>query len=273
MDWQKYISEETLVTLGTNIGLALVTLILGLGVASWVTKLVSKALTRKNVDISLAKFLSSIVGVLLKVVVFLSVLGILGIKTTSFIAILGSAGLAVGLALQGSLSNFAGGVLIIILKPFKVGDVIEAQGHVGCVDEVNIFVTKLKTPDNKVILIPNGPLANGSIVNITAEPTRRVDFTFGVGYGDDLRKAKEVIQKTILADSRVLQDPAPFIAVSELADSSVNFVVRVWAKTEDYWGVYFDGLENVKLALDENQISIPFPQTDLYIKEAPATRQ
>jgi small conductance mechanosensitive channel len=245
----------------------LITLIAGFWIAGILTNRISNLMKKREVDDSLKTFLTSCLSVIFKIVVILSALGIMGIQTTSFIAILGSAGLAVGLALQGSLSNFAGGVLIILFKPFKVGDVIDAQGVVGSVDKISIFVTRLKTPDNKVIFVPNGPLANGNITNITTEDTRRVDFTFGIGYDDDIKKAKDIIFDTIKADSRVLNTPEPFIAVSELADSSVNFVVRVWSKTSDYWGVYFDGLENVKIALDKNNISIPYPQTDIHVKE------
>lgn len=256
-----------LIDFAPTLVLAAVTLIIGLFLAKALGNIVAKSLSQKSVDPSLGKFLASITSTTFKIVVFISVLGILGIKTTSFIAILGSAGLAIGLALQGSLSNFAGGVIILLLKPFRVGDVITAQGFTGSVESINVFTTKLKTPDNKVIYIPNAPLANGAITNISEEKTRRVDFTFGIGYGDNLKDAKNIILNTIKADSRVLQEPAPFIAVSELADSSVNFVVRVWTKAEDYWGVHFDGIENVKLALDENKISIPYPQTDIHVTQ------
>jgi small conductance mechanosensitive channel len=250
-----------------NILMGIITLLFGLYLAKILTKGFSKFLEKKLIDSSLHGFLSSIVGILLKVLVVLTTLGIFGIETTSFVAILGSAGLAVGLALQGSLANFAGGVLIIIFRPFKVGDFIDVQGVMGSVSEISVFQTKLLTPDNKVILVPNGPLAGGTITNFSAQPLRRVDLTFGIGYDDDLKKAKELIFSTVTAHEKVLKDPAPFIAVSELADSSVNFVVRVWAKTEDYWNVHFDSIENVKLALDENGVSIPYPQSDLHIKE------
>lgn len=253
------------VALAPKIILAIVTLIVGLYIAGIIKKVFIKTLQKKDVDAAVQNFLGSVVGVLLKVAVCLSVLGILGVQTTSFIAVLGSVGLAVGLALQGSLSNLAGGVLLITLKPFRSGHVIEAQGVVGTVESISMVYTKLRTPDNRILTIPNGPLANGVINNISSQSTRRVDFTFGVGYGDDLKKAKEVIFNTIKNDSRVLSEPQPFIAVSELADSSVNFVVRVWSKSEDYWGVHFDGIENVKLALDESGISIPFPQRDVHV--------
>ena len=245
-------------------GLAL--LFIGLFLASMLSKLFESSMNKKEIEKSLVTFLVSAVKITLKIAVFISVLGVLGIQTTSFIALLGSAGLAVGLALQGSLANFAGGVLILFLKPFKVGDVITAQGFTGSVDAISLFITCLKTPDNKRILLPNGPLSNGSIVNISSEPTRRVDFTFGVGYEDNLKEAKDLILKTITSDSRVLLEPKAFIAVSELADSSVNFTVRVWAKKEDYWGIYFDGIENVKIELDKNNFNIPYPQTTVHLQ-------
>jgi small conductance mechanosensitive channel len=188
-----------------------------------------------------------------------------GIQTTSLIAIIGAAGLAIGLALQGSLANFAAGVLIIIFHPFKVGDVIEGAGVLGSVKELGIFTTVLKTPDNKTIFIPNGSLAGGNITNYTLEDTRRVEMTVGVGYGEDIRKVKEVLTDIITSDERVLKDPEPVVALLELADSSVNFVVRPWTKTEDYWGVYFDTMAAVKLRLDEEGIEIPFPQTDVHL--------
>lgn len=195
----------------------------------------------------------------------ISVVTILGISTTSFVAIIGAAGLAVGLALQGGLANFAGGVLILIFKPFKVGDVLEAQGYTGKVHEIQVFNTILKTPDNKTIIIPNGGLSNGSMVNYSTEPTRRVDMTFGIGYSDDIAKAKSVLQKLIDSDSRILKDPAPMIVVSELADSSVNFAVRTWCNAADYWGIFFDMQEKVKLEFDKENISIPYPQTDVHV--------
>lgn len=245
--------------------LGLITLLFGLLIVSIFEKSLRKILTKRQLDVSLVSFISSSLKILLQVSVVISVLGILGIKTTSFIALLGSAGLAIGLALQGSLSNFAGGFLILILKPFKTGDFIEAQGHSGTVDSISVFVTKLKTPDNKVIFIPNGPLANGSIINYSHEDRRRVDFIFGIGYGDDIKKAKDTILSEISNHPKVLNDPEPFIAVSQLADSSVNITVRAWSLKEDYWDVYFNGLEKVKYALDKENISIPYPQTELHI--------
>lgn len=245
--------------------LAIVTLFIGL----WVIKIVVKSLThvleKQQVDVSLHRFLGSLVGTLLKVMLIISVVTILGISTTSFVAVIGAAGLAVGLALQGGLANFAGGVLILLFKPYRVGDVIEAQGYTGKVHEIQVFNTILKTPDNKTIIIPNGGLSNGSMVNYSTEPTRRVDMTFGIGYSDDIAKAKSVLQKLVDSDSRILKDPAPVIVLSELADSSVNFAVRAWCNAADYWGIYFDMQEKVKLEFDKENISIPFPQTDVHV--------
>ena len=198
----------------------------------------------------------------------ISVLSMLGIEMTSFIAILGAAGLAVGMALSGTLQNFAGGVMILLFKPFKVEDVIEAQGFLGKVSEIQIFNTILKTPDNKTIIIPNGGLATGPMTNYTTEPQRRVDWTFGIGYGDDVDQAKTVIQALCDQDTRILKDPELFIAVSELADSSVNFAVRAWVKGEDYWDVYFDLNEKVYKTFDQKGLNIPFPQMDVHVHQS-----
>ncbi len=245
--------------------LALLTLIIGLWIIKLLARGVAKMLDRSNVDASLQGFLSSLTSMVLKVLLVISVAGMVGIEMTSFIAILGAAGLAVGMALSGTLQNFAGGVMILVFRPYKVGDFVEMQGFSGVIQEIQIFNTILTTGDNKTIILPNAPIASGSVVNYSTQPRRRVDFTFGIGYQDDIDRAKKVILSTIASDERVLQDPEPFIAVSELADSSVNFVVRVWAKSGDYWGVYFSGLENVKKALDRERISIPYPQQDLHL--------
>ena len=244
--------------------LALLTLLVGLWIIKLLSRAVMKMLSRSKVDQSLQGFLSSLTSMTLKVLLVISVAGMLGIEMTSFIAILGAAGLAVGMALSGTLQNFAGGVMILIFRPYKVGDFVEMQGFSGVVKEIQIFNTILTTGDNKTIILPNAPIASGSVVNYSTQPRRRVDFTFGIGYRDDIDRAKKVILSTIVADERVLSDPEPFIAVSELAESSVNFVVRVWAQSGDYWGVYFSGLENVKKALDRERISIPYPQQDLH---------
>ena len=238
-------------------------------IGGWIIKAinsaVSKRLEKGNIDASLRPFIKSLVGGLLKVLLGITVLGMLGIEMTSFIAILGAAGLAVGMALSGTLQNFAGGVMILIFKPFKVGDVIDAQGYVGSVSEIQIFNTILKTPDNKTIIIPNGGLSTSSMTNFSTESRRRVDWTIGIGYGDDVDKAKEVIKKLIAADSRILTTPEPFIAVSELADSSVNFTVRAWVNAADYWGVFFDMNENVYKTFDKEGLNIPYPQMDVHV--------
>jgi small conductance mechanosensitive channel len=222
---------------------------------------------KNNIDASLRPFLACVISWVLKICVFITAINSAGVQTTSFIAILGTAGLAVGMALQGSLSNFAGGVLILILKPFKVGDVIKAQGFVGSVEKITTFSTFLKTPDNQVICIPNGGLANSPIVNINQESTRRVDFTFGAGYGDSISEAKALLENIVGRDARILKNPSHQIGVGELADSSVNFYVRTWVATADYWDVFFDITELVKIEFDKNKISIPFPQTDVHIHQ------
>ncbi|MEL7006730.1 MAG: mechanosensitive ion channel domain-containing protein, partial [Bacteroidota bacterium] len=244
---------------------AILTLIIGLWVIGLITKAIRKGFDKRGVDPSLAPFLVSLINAILKIMLVISVIGMIGIEMTSFVAILGAAGLAVGLALQGTLQNFAGGVIILILKPFKVGDFIDAAGYTGTVNEIQIFNTILKTPDNKTIIIPNGALANSSMTNFSTEELRRVDFTFGIGYGDDVDKAKSAIQKLIDNDDRILKDPAPFVAVSALADSSVNFVVRVWAQSSDYWGIHFDMNENVYKTFGEEGLNIPFPQMDIHL--------
>lgn len=245
--------------------LAIIVLIIGLIVIKSITKFTSKLLKKREMDETLSSFLASFLSALLKVLLIISVIGIVGVETTSFVAVLAAAGFAVGMALSGTLQNFAGGVMLMIFKPFKVGDYISAQGHSGTVKEIQIFNTILKTPDNKTIIQPNGSLATGSMVNFSTEPKRRVDFTFGIGYSDDIDKAKATLRSLIDADSRIHQDPAPFIAVAELADSSVNFAVRVWADSGDYWGIFFDLNEAVKKEFDKEGISIPFPQTDVHV--------
>lgn len=245
--------------------LALVVLFIGLRIIKIAERALNKGMEKANTDASLRKFLSSLLSVLLKVILIISVASMIGIATTSFVAILGAAGLAVGLALQGSLANFAGGVLILFFKPFKVGDFIETQGHLGVVHSIQIFNTILKTPDNKTIIIPNGQVSSGSITNFSAEDKRRVDMVFGIGYQDDIAKAKKILTSLIGEDKRILKEPEPLVVVSELGDSSVNFTVRVWANSGDYWGIFFDMQEKVKLTFDKEGISIPFPQRDVHL--------
>ncbi len=262
-------AKEFLTTQGVEFGLMILKAILIQVVGMWIIKTLSKTfnkvLEKRKVDPSLLPFLKSLFYNILFVLLILSVLTSVGIEVTSFIAILGAAGLAIGLALQGTLQNFAGGVILLTLRPFKVGDYIDGGGHAGSVREISIFNTVLMTPDNKKIIIPNGGLSNSSITNYSAEDTRRVDLTFGIGYDDDIKKAKELLDTIVTSDERILKEPAHQIAVSELADSSVNFVVRPWVKAPDYWGVYFDLQEKVKLEFDKADISIPFPQRDVHI--------
>ena len=243
-----------------NILLAIVTLVVGLWIIGWIVRITKKGMEARNMDVTLKTFLGDLISVLLKAVLFISVAGILGIQTTSFVAILGAAGLAVGLALQGSLGNFAGGVLILIFKPFKVGDLIESQGYIGHVTALNIFVTTLKTPDNKTVILPNGPLSNGSITNYSTLDVLRVDLIVGIGYGENIQTARDVIMEVMLNDPKVLKDPAPSVSVNDLGDSSVNLAVRPYSTVVDYWDVYFGTLEKAKNALDKAGIEIPFPQ-------------
>lgn len=254
-------------TYGIKLIAAVVTLVIGLWIIKLLTNALGRLMEKREIDPSLRGFLKSLTSVLLKIMLLISVIGMLGIQMTSFIAILGAAGLAVGMALSGTLQNFAGGVIILILKPFKVGDYIEAQGYAGSVTEIQIFNTILKTPDNVTIIIPNGGLSTGSIKNYSAEEQRRVDFVFGVAYGDDYDEAKSVLLKLIDADERILKEPAPFIVLSELADSSVNITVRVWTKASDYWGVKFDLTEKVYKEFPKQKLNIPFPQMDVHVHQ------
>lgn len=244
---------------------SIVVLIIGIWIIKAVTNGFGKILEKRKTDNTLKPFLKGIVGTLLKVMLVISVLGMLGIEMTSFIAILGALGLAVGLALSGTLQNFAGGVILLMFKPFKVGDMIDAQGYFGTVSEIQIFNTVLKTPDNKTIIIPNGGLSTSSMTNYSMEDERRVDWTIGIGYGDDASKAEQVIKKLCDEDSRILKDPEVFIAISELADSSVNFTVRAWVKLEDYWGVFFDMNKKVYVVFDKEGLNIPYPQMDVHV--------
>ncbi len=258
-------ATELLLSYGPKLLLALVTLIVGFWVIKRVMSVFEKTLERSEVEVTLRKFLINLGGILLKALVIISVASMVGVETTSFIAMLGAAGLAVGLALQGSLANFAGGVLILFFKPFKVGDLVEAQGYLGIVKEIQIFVTILTTLDNRRIIIPNGLLSNGCLTNLNAEPHRRVDMPFGISYGDDVLKAKRVLQDVIATDSRVLQNPPSEVYVKEHGDSSINMLMRVWVKPEDYWAVFFNMHEQVKLAFDREDITIPFPQRDVHM--------
>ena len=255
---------DLLMTWGPKLVLAIVILVAGIIIINSFSRFLRKLMKKREVDPTLVPFLVGLISTLLKVMLIISVVDIVGIKTTSFVAVLGAAGLAVGLALQGSLSNFAGGVLILILKPYRVGDYIEAQGNAGKVTAVHIFNTILLTPDNRKIIMPNGAISGGTITNFTAEENRRMDLIFGIGYDDDLKKAKSVLKDMVDADHRILPDPAPLIAVNELGDSSVNLMVRIWCKKEDYWDIHFDWQTNVKLRFDKENITIPYPHRTIY---------
>lgn len=256
---------ELMMMYAPRLVLAILTLIIGLWIIGALVGLTRKALEKSNTDKTLIPFISSLMSWSLKVLLFISVASMIGIATTSFVAVLGAAGLAVGLALQGSLANFAGGVLVLIFKPYGVGDLVEAQGHLGVVKEVQIFNTIMVSPSNKRVIVPNGAMSNGSIINYSAEGQLRVDLVIGIAYEADVPKAKSVLLNMMQENPAVLKDPAPQVAVSELADSSVNLVVRPWCKVDDYWDVYFETTEKAKQVLDANEISIPFPQRDVHI--------
>lgn len=264
---EKYL--EKLIDLGMEWGPrligAIIVLIVGLWVVKMITKGAGRTLEKRKIDPSLVPFIKSMVNILLKVLVIISVMSMIGIQMTSFIAILGAAGLAVGMALSGTLQNFAGGVIILIFRPFNVGDFIEAQGFMGTVKAITIFTTVLNTVDNKVIIIPNGPLSTGSLTNFSKEPQRRVDWKFGIAYGDDMENFKKAMNEFLAEDSRILKDPAPFIGLVELGDSSVNFAVRAWVSAADYWGVFFDMNEKVYKRFKDYNLNIPFPQMDVHV--------
>lgn len=262
------VAKDLIVNHGPGLALALVTLVVGLWIVNKMVAVAAKTMEARQVEPTLARFLRSLASVGLKVLLLISVAGMVGIETTSFIAVLGAAGLAVGLALQGSLSNFAGGVLILLFRPFKVGQVIDAQGSLGTVHEIGILHTILKTFDNRTVIIPNGGLANDKIVNMSLEEKRRADWVFGVSYDDDIRKVREVIAGILDADERVLKEPEKVIVVSEFADSSVNFTVRAWVAAGDLWPVIWDTNEKVKYAFDEAGITIPFPQRDVHMQQS-----
>lgn len=264
---------ELLTFYGLKVIAAIVILVIGRWVAKAIEKVIQRVMASRKIDPTISSFVGNLSYFALLAFVVLAALGQLGIQTTSFIAVIGAAGLAVGLALQGSLANFAAGFLLILFRPFKVGDFIEGAGVAGTVEKIQIFTTQMQTPDNKTIIIPNAKLTDDNIVNWSAKGTRRVDMVMGIGYGDDIDKARDIMTAVLAEESRILKDPAPTIAVSELADSSVNFVVRPWVKASDYWGVYFDVTEKIKKRFDAEGISIPFPQRDVHVyqhTEAPA---
>lgn len=263
--WQKII--DVIVAYGPRFLLAIAVLVVGLQVIKFMVKVFVKALEKSNNDESLNQFLKSLITWSLKIMLFVSVAGMVGIHTTSFVAMLGAAGLAVGLALQGALANFAGGVLILLFKPFKVGHLIKAQGELGTVTEIQIIYTILVTAENKTIVIPNGPIIKDTIVNYTTLGSIRVDLEVGIGYDDNIKKAREVIMKVLEQNEMILDEPKPVITVDNLGDSAVELSIRPWTNPENYWTVHLETLEDIKNALDEAGITIPYDQLDLHIKD------
>lgn len=254
-------------TKGIKLVIGIVLLILGWKAIKSIIKLMNATLKKRKVDITLLSFLDAFVNIALKIILVIAIMGYVGIETTSIAALLASAGLAIGLALQGSLSNFAGGVIILLIRPFNVGDYVDAGGHSGTVEKISIFYTYLVTPDNKQILIPNGNLANGSVVNYSTKELRRVDLNFAVSYGEDISKVKAVLNSIIGRHELIINEPQPFVAVSAHGDSSIDFVVRVWCKNSDYWKIHHELLEQVKIRFDEENIEIPYPQMDVHVKD------
>lgn len=258
---------ELVALYGIKVISAIIIFIIGRWIAKLLSKLTKKMMDKGKVDPTLTAFVGNATYIVLLVFVVLAAIGKLGVQTTSFIAVLGAAGLAIGLALQGSLANFAAGFLMILFRPFKVGDFIEGAGVNGIVEEIQIFTTQLRTPDNKTVIIPNARLTEDNIINFSSKGTRRMDLVFGIGYGDDIDKTKAIIEEVIDQDERILKDPPKTIGVLELGDSSVNIAMRPWVKVEDYWNIYFDLIEKVKKKFDTNGITIPFPQRDVHIYE------
>lgn len=261
MDKYLTIAKEILLEYSPKVLYALIMLIAGWYGIKFILRLTNKLLNSRHVDKTLQTFLGNLLGWGLKGLLLIAVISKLGVDTTAFAAVMAAAGLGLGLALQGSLANFAGGVLIILFKPFRVNDLINAQGEIGVVKDIQLFTTQILTPDNKRVIIPNGVLANSNIVNLSAEGTLRVDLTIGVGYDEDIKQTKEVLMQVLSSHPMVLENPLPTVDVSELADSSVNFAVRPWCTVENYWAVYFGITENCKLALDDAGIEIPYPHT------------
>lgn len=269
LSWDVFISKmiDLGISLGSKLLIALVIFIIGHWLVKRILRLTCTIMQKRQVEASLYSFVRSLVGITLNFVLLITIISVLGIETSSFIALFASAGVAIGMALSGTLQNFAGGVMILLFKPFKVGDTIEAQGQSGKVKEIQIFNTLITTSDNKLIIIPNGGLSTGIMKNYSKEPTRRVDWEFGIGYGDSYDKAKAVIDKLLASDSRILQDPAWFIALTSLGESSVNIVVRAWVNAPDYWDVYFNLNEKVYKTFAEEGLNIPFPQLDVHLHQ------
>ena len=257
--------QESIIQYGLRVLIGLVILLIGLAVIKALLKMLEKSLKASKLNESLHGFIKSLSSFGLNIVLFVTVLGLLGIPMATFVAILGAAGLAIGFALRDSLGNIAGGIIILTARPFNVGDFISAQGEMGTVKEILILHTRLSTPDNKKVVIPNGPLANGNITNFSSEDLRRVDLTYGVGYDDDIRQVKAILTELVESHELTLKDPEPMIRVIEHGDSSVNFTVRAWCNKEDYWSIYYDLQEAVKIRFDEENISIPYPQMDVHM--------
>ena len=260
-------------TEGIKLIIGILILWIGWKVAKKIVNILNRTLEKRNIDPTVCSFLDTFIEVILKGIVIYIFLEYVGIKTTGIAAMLASAGVAIGLALQGSLSNFAGGLVILLIRPFNVGDYVEGSGHSGTIEKIGMFYTHMVSVDNKLILVPNGTLANDSIVNYSAKELRRVDLTFGVGYEQDILKVKRVLSNIVEAHDLVLKTPEPFIALSNHGDSAINFVVRVWVNNSDYWKVHFDLLESVKVAFDNEDISIPFPQMDVHIKNQMSSKE
>ncbi len=258
--------EEILIKFIPRLVGAILVLLVGLWVIRLIMNTIRRTFDRKKIDPSLIPFLSTLISILLKITLFISVIAMVGVKATSFLAIIGSAGLAIGLALQGTLQNFAGGVVLLILRPFRVGDVVDVQGFLGIIHEIRMFHTIIHTFDKKVVYLPNGAVANSNMTNLSQQEDRRNEWTFGIAYGDNVKHAKEIIQQLIEDDERILTEPEPFIALHSLGNSSVNIVVRAWSKAENLWPVYFDMNEKVYNTFAEQGINIPFPQMDVHLK-------
>lgn len=260
---------EKVLEFAPSVILAVVTLIVGRIVIGYLVRLTKKIMVKRNVDESLRGFLTGIVKFMLWIMLIISVVSTLGVQTTSFVAVLGAAGLAIGLALQGSLANFAGGVLILLFKPFKVGDVIQAEGEVGTVAKIDVLHTTVHTLTNKEVIMPNGQVANSTVINIGRQPKRRVDFSVGIEYSASVKDARKVILEVLSKDERIDSDPEPVVFLTNLGDSSLDLSVRCWVDTANYWAVYFENLEAIKEALDAAEIGIPFPQRDIHIISQP----
>ncbi|MEG1554574.1 MAG: mechanosensitive ion channel [Rikenellaceae bacterium] len=254
-----------LITIGEKLILGFIVLAIGLFIAKKISSVASKIMEKKGFDKAVLFFLRNMIGILLKIMVIISAAQIVGIEMTSFIAILGAAGLAVGMSLKGTLSNFAGGIIVLFSKPYRIGDYVEYSGYAGTIKEIQLFSTIMVTSDLKTVIIPNGEISTSTLINYSKEPIRRLDFVFDVGYDEDTDRAKEVILKAATADTRIEKSPAPFIAVSELAESTVKISLRLWVKTDDYWDLNYVTIDRVKKALDDNKISIPYPQQDIHI--------